>query len=223
MNRQTLLALSFIAFAGAAFGAPSGAPAATNPDGLAIVASKTLDEVYLRPGVDFAAYRKVMVDPAHAVMRKNWLKDLNATRAVSRWLVPSDVERITDEAATSMTSTVADVFKLRGYEIVEAPGPGVLRLAPRVDDLDVYAPDVPSFTPDRLYTKLEAGQATLVLDMRDASTGALVGRIVDRRTAQEVGRANRATTVSNLMWFDVMFRQWSVNCVAVLEGVKGSP
>jgi hypothetical protein len=213
MNRQTLFALSLVVLAGAAFAAPAGAP---NQDGLAIVASKTLDEVYLRPGADLAAYRKVMVDPARVVMRKNWLKDLNATRAVSRWLVPSDVERITDEAATTMTSTVADVFKLRGYEIVEAPGPGVLRLSPHVDDLDVYAPDVPSATPTRLFTKLEAGQATLVLDMRDATTGALVGRVVDRRTAQEVGRANRATDVSNLMWFQVMFQQWAVNSAAVL-------
>ncbi len=41
-----------------------------------------------------------------------------------------------------MARTVADVFAAKGYEIVTAPGPGVLRVAPSVVDLDVYEPDV---------------------------------------------------------------------------------
>ena len=96
-------------------------------------------------------------------------------------------------------------------------GAGVLRLSPSVVDLWVNAPDVKSAGPVRLFTKLEAGDATLLLDVRDASTGALLGRVVDRSTAREVGRFNANDRVTNLLWFDAMFRQWALNCARELE------
>ena len=58
--------------------------------------SKTLDEVSIRPNADLSVYRKIIVDPAQAALRKNWLKDINSTRSVQRWLVPEDAARITD-------------------------------------------------------------------------------------------------------------------------------
>ncbi len=73
-------------------------------------------------------YQKIIVDPGQASLKKNWLKDINAQRDVSRWLTPRDAQQITDEAAASLGPVVAEVFKAQGYEIRVAPGPGVLRL-----------------------------------------------------------------------------------------------
>jgi hypothetical protein len=61
---------------------------------------------------------------------------------VQRWLVAEDAEQIAREAAASLRSVVAEVFKARGYEIATAPAEGVLRLSPSVTDLYVTAPDV---------------------------------------------------------------------------------
>ena len=221
MNRQTLLVISMVALGTATSAISFYAASAATPDGLVSVESRKLDEVYLRPNSDLAGYRKIIIDPAKVTMRPGWLKSVNAGKDITRWLVPGDQDRIVETAASTMGTTVAEIFKARGYEIVTAPGPGVLRLAPSVTDLDVYAPDVPSPGIQTYFTKLEAGTATLNLEARDAVSGALLGRIVDRNTAREVGRINRTTSVSNEFWFQSMFRQWAANCATEFQGPKG--
>ncbi len=227
MNLRTFLALTTAALAGTTWAAAPDAAAPATSDGLIAALSRNLDEVYVQPGANLAAYQKVIVEPGHAELAKNWLKDMNATRSVQRRLVPEDAQRITDQAASSLAPVITEVFKARGYEVVSAPGPGVLRLTPSVTDIYVNAPDVPAPGIQRTFVR-DGGQATLHLDVRDATTGALVARIVDRSTAHEVLapataagqlRSNRATDVSNVFWFEALYRQWAGYCAKAL----GSP
>lgn len=192
-------------------------------EGLVQVKTKTLDEFYLRPQAGLVNYRQVMIDPARAELQKGWLKGINSTRDVSRWLSPDDAKNITDEMAASLGKTVAAEFAAHGYQIVAAPGPGVLRLSPTVTDLFVNAPN--GYFPgiQRQFVYQEGGTATLQLEARDAVTGALVARVVDRDTAREVKRINETTSVSNNFWFDAMFRQWAANCVREFEAAKTLP
>ncbi len=68
---------------------------------------------------------------------------------------------------------------------------------------------------------VDAGEATLTMDVRDAATGALLGHIVDRGTAHELStRINRAFSVTNAFWFDALFTRWTANCIASLESTK---
>jgi hypothetical protein len=229
MNLKMLLALPIAAFAGAIVAAPpdSAAPAAS--EGLIAALSRmNLDEVYVRPNADLSAYRKVIIDPGQAALVKNWLKDINSQRDVSRWLYPSDAQQITDEAAASLAPAVAEVFKSRGYEIASAPGPGVLRLSPSVTDLYVNAPYKPTPGIQRANVR-DAGQATLRLDVRDSVTGTLLARVVDRSTAQEIRApataagqlvSNPADSVTNQFWFDALFRQWAGYCAKALESAR---
>jgi hypothetical protein len=224
MNRPALFVLSIVVFSGLSTAALSGAASAAVPDparaatqaGLVSVKSKALDEVYLRAGPDWAGYRKVMIDPAQVAFKKNWLKDLNSTRGPSRWVSASDAEEIRQAAAASMTKMVADQFVAKGYEIATAPGAGVLRVTPSVTELDVYEPDVGFSRPESLFTK-DAGTATLILEARDAESGALVGVVVDRGTATQISRINHTTRTSNLFWFDAMFRLWAASCIAEIQ------
>jgi hypothetical protein len=211
MNRKTLFVLLIAALAGTAFAAPSSVATPATSDGLSAVQSRNFDELYVRPTVNLSAYRRVMIDPGQAALRRNWLKDMNAQRGVQRWLVPEDAERITNEAASSLSTVVAETFKARGYEIATAPGEGVLRLSPSVTDLYVNAPDVPAPGIQTAFVR-DGGEATLRLDVRDAVTGTLLARVVDRDTAREIRLNNRATSVANLFWFDALFRQWAANC-----------
>ena len=213
MRLRMISVLSIAVLAGIAFAAPS--PSVS--DGLVPVQVRSLDEFYMRPKVDLASYRKIIIDAPQVALNPGWLKSVNGTRDMTRRIYPEDAQRITDEAAQSMAVVVADAFRAEGYEIVSAPGAGVLRLTPSVVDLWVNAPDVKSAGPVRLFTKESAGDATLLLDVRDASTGALLGRVVDRSTAREVGRFNANDRVINLLWFDAMFRQWALNCARELE------
>jgi hypothetical protein len=217
MNRKTHFILLIAALAGTAIAGSSGAATPATSDGLTAVQSRSLDELYVRPNVDLSSYHKVIVDPAQAALKKNWLKDMNAQRGVQRWLVREDAERITQEAASSLRTVVAEIFKARGYEITTAPAEGVLRLSPSVTDLYVNAPDVPAPGIQRAFVR-DAGEATLRLDVRDAATGTLLARVVDRDTAREIRRSNNsATNVSNLFWFNALFRQWATNCAKAFE------
>lgn len=208
----------------------AAAPQTAAPDGLVQVQSRKLDEVYVRSNADLSSYRKVMIDPGKAELRKNWLKDTNSQRSPARWLTSSDAKEITDQAAKSLAPAIADVFKREGYEIVTTPGPGVLRLSPSVTDLYVNAPYYP--TPGIQKTNVrDAGEAMLSLDVRDSVSGALQARIIDRSTAQEMRApataggqltANPANDVTNQFWFDALYRQFATYCGKVLGSAPGA-
>ena len=220
MRRKTNFLQLVAVLAGLAFVVPLGAAVPATSDGLVRLQSSHLDEFYVRPNADFASYRKVIVDPAQVDFRKGWLKGVNATRGPSRWLVPEDAKNITDDAATSLEAVVVESFKARGYEIATSPDAGVLRVSARVTDLIVNAPDVAGSSIQALFN-VDAGEATLILEVRDAATGTLLGRVIDRGTAHELSpRMNRAFGVTNLFWFDAMFRQWTANWIGEFGSAK---
>jgi hypothetical protein len=211
---EALVLSAALAAAATVYAQGAGTPA---PDGLVAVGSRQLDEVAVRPGVDLAAYRAVFVEPGRVALRKDWLKDINSTRGPARWLTQDDARRIVEEAAARRGAPCTAGVRARGDAIATAPGPGVLRLSPAVADLDVYAPDVAAPGIQRYYVRY-AGQAALTLEARDSVSGTLVARVVDRRTAEEVYRINRATSPTNAFWFDALFGAWATACASVLSG-----
>ena len=210
MKRNTPLAVALATMV-LLLAAPCHATPADVSDGLIRLQTRALDEVYVRPDVDFQRYNKVLVDPPQVTLRKGWLRSINATRGPSRWLVPEDAANITDSAAAGLGAVVAESFRQRGYEIAAAPEVGVLRVSANVSDLIVNAPDVSSAYMQAQYN-VNAGEATLTLELRDATSGALLGRVVDRSVAHELSpRINRSFGVTNQFWFDALFRQWTAN------------
>jgi len=200
----------------AACAAEPQAPSEAVRDGLVAVQSRNLDELYLRPNADLAAYRKVLIDPVRAEIRSDWQRNLNYTRNVSRWVGPDDAKRIAADAAANLESAIAQTYKARGYEIAAAPEPGVLRLSASVADLFVNAPDRYSPWTVKTFTR-DAGQATLLLEARDAVSGTLLARVVHHGTAREISRINAASDVSNRFWFETLFRRWTADCIAEFE------
>jgi len=216
MNLQTLSIVCLAVIGGAACAADPQTPSQAAAEGLAAVHSMQLDELYLRPNADIAAYRKVLIDPVRAEVSSDWQRNLNYSRNVSRWVGPDDVKRVAADAASSLKSVIAQIYKERGYEIAAAPEPGVLRLTASIADLYVYAPDRYSAWTVKTFTR-DAGQATLLLEARDAVTGTLLARVMHRGIAREVTRVNTASDVTNRFWFDTLFRRWTADCIAEFE------
>jgi hypothetical protein len=71
----------------------------------------------------------------------------------------------------------------------------------------------------RTYTT-EAGEATLVLEARDSISGALLGRVFDRRETRQSGSVQWATSVSNRADFMQLFKSWANICVKGMEELK---
>ena len=222
MNLRTLFILCGAVIGGAACAAEPQAAGQPAGEGLVAVHSRNLDEVYLRPNADLAAYRKVLIDPMRAEVRSDWQKNLNTTRNVSRWVGPDDARRVASDAASSLENVIAETYKARGYEIAAAPEPGVLRLSASITDLYVNAPDRYSAWTTKTFTR-DAGQATLVLEARDAVSGTLLARVVHHGTAREISRINTASDISNRFWFETVFRRWTADCIAEFEAGRNRP
>ncbi len=177
-------------------------------DGLVEVKPKRLDAAYLMPGADFRPYSKMMIDPVEVAFQKDWMKKHNRSASPSNRLTQSDAERIAAEARKVFTEAFTETFTEKGLEIVTAPGADVLRVRPGVIDLYITAPDTMSSGRSRTYS-MEAGQATLFIELLDSTSGALLGRALDQRATRNTGRVSISNSVTNLSDFKALFKQWA--------------
>ena len=217
--------VALIAGTTSAPGQAASAVAAGAVDGLVEVKSKDFDRVYVRPGTDFRAYTKVVLGPTQVAFADRWLSDMNFHQiAVLQGTTAADADRIAQDTRTALGDAFADQFRRAGYAVVAASGAGVLGLSVSLVDLYVNAPaSVTQALPSRVYTR-EAGFATLVLEVRDSTTGTLLARIVDRRTAGVRGgphpNVRITTTASNRFDFGTMFALWAQNSIDELKSAS---
>lgn len=180
--------------------------------GLVRVPSPTFDELYRRPGAELSAYRRVLIEAVPAQFDAGWLRRMNDSRGVTRWIEPADADEILGRMSRAMRDAMRQALVARGYEAVDEATPGTLRLSPAIERLFVNAPFVPGPGIDIGIVHRDAGEATMRLDIVDAVTGTRLARIVDRDTARTIGGYEKATSVSNLFWFEAMFRRWADDC-----------
>lgn len=190
-----------------------GAAAAEGPpeswDGLIEVKPKRMDVAFLLPGADFRPYTKVMMDPTQVAFNKDWMKSINdRNRDLSRRVTDEDAAKIMEAARTNFDEVFHEAFQKAGYEVVKTPGPEVLRVLTGIANLYVNAPDPMSAGRSRTYTA-NAGEATVVIELRDSMTGALLGRVIDRRETRESMGLQWTTSVSNVSDFRALFKQWA--------------
>jgi hypothetical protein len=187
-------------------------------DGLVQVKPKRMDAAYLMPGADFRPFTKLMIDPAEVAFAKNWLRSQNDSRNLSRQVTQEDADKILAAARSNFDEVFIETLTKAGYTIVQAPGPDVMRLSTAVLNLYVTAPDVPTAGRSVTYTT-EAGEATLVIEVRDSTTNLLLGRVLDRRETQR-STMQMTTSVTNRAEFRTLFRAWADIVVKGLGELK---
>jgi hypothetical protein len=186
------------------------------------VKSKKLDTVYLLPGADFSGYSKLMIDPVQVSFRKDWVKETNRSRGLSGKIDDDDAQQIAQAARSGFETIFIAAFKAKGYEVVTSPAHDVLRLSPAIANLYINAPQSGGPGISRSYT-VEAGGATLVMEARDSTTGAILGVAIDRSETRGSGVATLTTNVSNRADFEQLFRRWADICVKGFEQLKTTP
>jgi uncharacterized protein DUF3313 len=189
-------------------------PAAFTYDGLELVKKSRLDVVYRRPGVDFSSYNKFMLDPFEVAFKKQWTRDF---RRVSN----SDRERIRRDLANEARKVfVEELQEKGGYQIVEAPGPDVLRVTAGIIELYINAPDTMSTGRSRTYT-LSTGEATLVAELRDSESGAVLARAADHERARESVTLQWTTRADNRADARIMLKKWAGTLREGLNEARG--
>jgi hypothetical protein len=196
------------------FGLAGALPAVAEDDapevsleGLELVDKSRRGEVYEDPDVDWSAYSEIRLDPATVAFRKNWQRDQNRIQPFK--VEDRDMERIKSDLATLFGEVFTEeLTRDGGYRMTTENGPAVMRITPRIVDLDVYAPD--TATPARTDQYSEsAGRMTLKLEIFDSVTGDLIVTISDRQEDPRLGWMEWRTRVSNRQDAERMLRRWA--------------
>ena len=211
------LIVALLAFFGLASLASGQTP--ESPDGLVKVTPRRMELAWLRPGAAFRPYTKVIISPTQVAFQPNWLKDYNLNASLGNWVSQEQANKIMAAAQTNFDEIFSDAFRKAGYEVVTAPGPDVLRVNSSILDLDVNAP-LGQSTGQTTWI-ISAGQAALIVEVRDSTTHALLGRVADRRETQDLGR-QIATTATNLYDFRQLFNLWARICTNALGELKSA-
>lgn len=186
-------------------------------DGLVQRKVKGVDAVYVRPDVDFKAYRNIVLDPVEVAFDRNWKP--NRIGSASSRLSTSEIEKIRAEMASAFRDIFAEQLAAGGYDIVAAPLDDTLRVTAGLADVYITAPDTMSGGRTRTYTQ-SAGRMTLAMELRDGPSGQLLARVVDRHV-DDAAFAQWTTSVSNSAEFRRTVSDWAKRLVKGLDKVTG--
>lgn len=183
-------------------------------EGLVRVRSQEIEFVYLAPGADFRRYANVMLDPSELAMGETWSLEDNRGSAAKGHATERDVIREFERSKKRLDGYLADAFAEAGFTSVRSPGVDVLRVRVGVFDIDMQNPKPMMFDWNRQLSE-NTGRATLVVEVRDSATNALLGRAVDPRTLRGFG-PDRTD-------FNRLFHRWaeiSANGLAELKAAS---
>lgn len=188
-------------------------------DGLIRQSSKKLDNVYVRPNVQFKAYKSVKLDPVDVKFDKSW--DPNSgSRALSGRLTKEDIEKIRTELSALFQDEFTKRLTKAGYPVVATSGDDVLNIQAAIIDLYVNAPEKQTAGISRSYT-MDAGRATVVMQANDSVTGQTLARVVDTQQGLDNGRLQWTTSVSNSAEARRIVGLWADAVVRGLNKVNG--
>ena len=159
----------------------------------------------------------MIVDRTQVAFRPGWRRDYNMDASLGNRVSQEQAEQIMAAAQANFDEIFRDAFRKAGYEVVTAPGPDVLRVNSSVLDLEVNAPLGQNAMG--VTAIISAGQAALIVEVRDSNTNALLGRVADRRATQNLGR-QIASTATNVYDFRLLFDLWAGICTKALSELK---
>lgn len=193
----------------------TGPDAEMTHDGLTRMEDTVLDAVWARTDIDVRGANKIMLEGIGVEFRpvsgpysgRGGTTSTMGTRT-GRTEFPMDAETqqlFIDEIRGAF---VEEFAKSDVFEIVDEAGPDVLKL--RVGLFDVVS-RVPPETIGRSRIFLASvGEASLVLELRDSQSNAILVRAVDHRAAERPGRqAIESTRVTNPAEVRRLGRRWA--------------
>jgi hypothetical protein len=191
-------------------------PPEVSEDGLVLTSIRGIDYAYVRPGSSLTPYRRILLDPVQIAFSPEWDPERIGTRTK---LSDAEREKIrTDLGALFMRTFEKEVTK-GGYQVVDKPAPDVLRVTPSLIDVFINAPDV--MTPGRTRTYVtNAGRMTLLAELRDSQSDAVLARVTDQREAREETTLQLSSGVENSAQAQRMISDWARILRAQLDTVR---
>ena len=179
----------------------------TSHDGLELRQARGLDEVWVRPGTDFGSYRSVVIEPVEVAFDPHW----DPRRPGSRLrLGEREREELRSDAAEVFDRTFRrELERGERFEVVDTPRGDSLIFEPKIIDLVINAPEDRRATGQvRTYVS-EFGRVTLIGELKDAESGAIVARITDREIARAIRPVEFTDRFTNTREGERIIRGWA--------------
>ena len=192
-------------------------------DGLTVIKSTRFTETEIKKDVDWSEYIKYQISPVDVSFRKNWKRDYNRNiRGVSGQVSDKDMTEIRESMAKIVYEELDSALKEKGgLTKTEEVDSSTLLFKPRIINLDVYAPDIPTSYMSNSYIR-QAGRATLFLEIYDAVSGEILGRWVDTREDPDRGYLEWANRVTNAERARLIVKGWAKRLVEGLDKLRSA-
>ena len=177
-------------------------------DGLYRVKGGTADAAWVRKGADISQYSKIMLQGVGIEYRPG---GESGRLYYSRR--SADHFEISDKQKERLVEILTEAFrkelgKSEHFTIVSEPGPDVLLIRGALLDVVSFVPPEPIGRGEIFLSRV--GEATLVLEIRDSVSDAILVRAVDRRAAEDAARGfSRSTRVFNAAEVRRMAQAWA--------------
>lgn len=175
-------------------------------DGLHVVQHSAADKAWAMPGLDLSGYTKIMIQGAGIEYRPGG----ESGRMYSARSSSGPFE-VTEEQKTRLRQVVGEVIldelgKSEKFTLVNEPGPDVLLIRGALLDVVSYVPPEP-IGRSEIYLS-DIGAVTLVLEIRDSITDAILVRAVDRDIIGDDGMMRSSNRVTNASEVRRLIRTW---------------
>jgi len=205
-----VLCFSALALGGCATPAPTidmSEDADVTFDGLHSIENSRAAKAWAKPGVDMSVYTKIKLQGAGIEYRPGGESGrTTASRSRGGPYEMSEDQKARFQAI-AVEVALEELAKSERFTFVDEVGPDVLIV--RVALLDVVS-FVPPQTTGRSEVFLNSvGEATLVLELRDSISDAILARAMDRRAAGDrSGLMTRSNSVTNSTEVKRLIRRW---------------
>jgi hypothetical protein len=207
MTRQSVLNLGFVFFVCTLVAACGPQPTQPLPkgdvniEGLQSVTAKNFEAAFVRPGVDFSNYNKLLVNELELAFR---------TPDRSQNQFPLGEDQKTRFRAAMAVAFGEELGQLQNLEIVTEPGPDVLDLNVRVQDIVARSPGTSMGAMGRASIALETvGELTLVIELRDSESEEVLVRAIDRSAVEGAAMLREQGVVSTWEGVERLCQRWA--------------
>ena len=182
-------------------------PVETPDPGLDIVEKSWHGEIRFSADVDWTSYSKIQLERATVEFRKRWARDLRQRSGIT--IRERDEERIKSDLADLLDKVlIRELSTKAGYVFTDEDGADVMRVVPRVVDLDVIAPDrVRDYIGYSLTDS--QGSMTLKLEFYDSLNGELLATTSQYQEDPIKGYIEWTTSVTNSRAARLMLIRWA--------------
>ena len=184
-------------------------------DGLVEVTNARVGKAWIRPDLDLSGYKEIL--PVGAGVQYRLVASQARGRSSNRSEFPVPAENRAKFEALVSEIFREELAKSQRFQITTEPGPDVLLVVGSIVDVVSNAAPEP-VGRGNVYLS-QVGEATLVLELRDSESNAVLARIVDRRAAGRAGGMSWSNTVSNTAEVRRLLSFWASRLVSALDQV----